>query len=204
MVKLPAKRWGASSRLADDNWMPLGDVIRWIAWRDAPGPSSGSENLGRGGWVDHGDLGEGDQKKLNEAADELRDFLSKRLLRAVGQRSFGSPEDIDPSYWAKSFNMAITGHDFRLDDWRVVLLDRAEVHSRWPSLVHKGRGRPIETDWGKIREFALSALLKRPGIKRSPLADSLVEEYRAIVGTPAPSKRTIEKKLKEWGLPTPG
>ena len=62
------------------------------------------------------------------------------------------------------------------------------------------KGRPPVHDWDQIREFAVSALAEHPTLSRSKLADSLVAEYAEKVARSHPAKRTIERRLKKWGL----
>lgn len=60
-------------------------------------------------------------------------------------------------------------------------------------------GRPPEHDWEAMKRLAEAAMREHPGLTSSKLADSLVAEYAAKVSPSAPVKRTIERKLAEWG-----
>ena len=95
--------------------------------------------------------------------------------------------------------MEMVGIHFKRND----IEDLCAQPTSKPRPVGNGGGRPPEHDWEPVRSFAEAALVLRPNITRSALADSLVEECRSRMKTGKPPvKRTIERKLKEWDLPT--
>lgn len=87
------------------------------------------------------------------------------------------------------------------------LFSSAEMMANFPQYVvdrkrktqTKG-GRPPEHDWDAMKRLAEAALDERPNLTLSKLADSLVSEYAEKVSSRAPVKRSIERKLDEWGI----
>lgn len=84
------------------------------------------------------------------------------------------------------------------NDWkafRQTLLARRSGYEARPN--SKG-GRPTEHNWEAVKQLAEAALREQPSLTRSKLAESLVSEE--TLSPIPPAKRTIEKKLRAWGL----
>ena len=76
----------------------------------------------------------------------------------------------------------------------------------WKSFLSSMRknqgGKPPQHKWQIVRTWAEAMLEERPSITRHALAESLLANYQEEFPTKPPVKRTIERKLELWNLPS--
>jgi hypothetical protein len=194
--------FGQPESCLDDGWMHLHEVVWWVAWRGGrPEPKFGSVEFADGTWLDYGSIEEADQRKVNEAADEVRAALATGRLNAWAQRGHEAEFSVEPAHWARAFGNVVSRVRIRFEDEFDRVLVRRSIVMRLSPSVPRRAGRRTEHDWDALIALADAALRKHPNISRNALARSLVAEYRERVNSKAPDESTIRKKLRAWDLP---
>lgn len=180
-----------SGPVSDATWMPLHEAVAWALYRGNPPPP------------DIGLIGDGlDIEYEVETIDNVRKALSSGRVKTTGQRGYEPPEPLPAEHWLPQFGQTVTTVRHMYAPFRIVLAKRADVMREWPAVGSATRGRPIEHNWSLIRGLAEAGIRSRPDVSRTALAASLEVEYRSAI-EPATTKlhrRTIAKKLSEWGL----
>lgn len=174
---------------------PVEECLRWINWRDdgrvvdassSPADLAGAiqaERLyGGDGWLD----------SANALLGELRAgaLSARRFDRA------GAEVTIAAGYWNNVSPIDLVSQHRDVSVAASALVKRFRGAKKGPG------GRDPKFDWPRMRELAEAADRETPGLSRSKLADSLVAEYADKVHADAPDKRSVERHLKEWGIPT--
>lgn len=200
MVRVPPHDWARPRQVPDDGWMRLRDAILWVAWRGEPIPKFGAHEFDDGTWIDAGDRNEEDQRRENEAAEEIRAALTVGKLVAWSREAYREPVELGRGRWARELGELVSDVDWA-GIASPIVVERARVEQIWPSAPPK-RGAPPKHDWVFWRQVAEEIVAAEPAISKSKLVLTLPAEAasRGWLGK-VPHERQIRAHLTGWGIP---